>query len=66
MARKSQAADQLLAMIRTFNTPADGPRPKEALPHAPVHDLRQIHATTPLLNGVPVHVVAARVMPEAA
>jgi integrase len=33
---------------------------KEPLPHARVHDLRHIHATTLLLNGVPVHVVAAR------
>lgn len=39
---------------------AGGPRPKEALPHARVHDPRHIHATTLLLNGVPVHVVAAR------
>jgi integrase len=30
------------------------------LPHARVHDLRHIHATTLLLAGVPVHVVAAR------
>ncbi|MGH8878623.1 MAG: tyrosine-type recombinase/integrase, partial [Stackebrandtia sp.] len=31
-----------------------------ALPHARLHDLRHIHATTLLLAGVPVHVVAAR------
>nr|WP_055504408.1 site-specific integrase [Nonomuraea pusilla] len=30
------------------------------LPHARLHDLRHIHATTLLLAGVPVHVVAAR------
>jgi integrase len=30
------------------------------LPHARLHDLRRIHATTLLLSGVPVHVVAAR------
>jgi integrase len=29
------------------------------LPHAGLHDLRHIHATTLLLAGVPVHVVAA-------
>jgi len=29
-------------------------------PHARVHDLRYIHATTLFLAGVPVHVVAAR------
>ena len=30
------------------------------LPHARLHDLRHVHATTLLLAGVPVHVVAAR------
>ena len=34
---------------------------KEArLPHARLHDLRHLHATTLLLAGVPVHVVANR------
>jgi integrase len=47
-------------IIRAHNSPAKGPRPKDTLPHARVHDLRHIHATTLLLNGVPVHVVAAR------
>jgi integrase len=47
-------------IIRAYNAPSEGPRPKEPLPHARVHDLRHIHATTLLLNGVPVHVVAAR------
>ena len=37
-----------------------GPRPKDQLPHARLHDLRHLHATTLLLSGVPVHVVAAR------
>ena len=32
----------------------------QALPHARLHDLRHLHATTLLLAGVPVHVVAAR------
>ena len=32
----------------------------ELLPHARLHDLRHLHATTLLLAGVPVHVVAAR------
>ena len=36
-----------------------GPRPGP-LPHARLHDLRHLHATTLLLSGVPVHVVAAR------
>ncbi|MBA2532514.1 MAG: site-specific integrase [Nocardioidaceae bacterium] len=30
------------------------------VPHARLHDLRHLHATTLLLAGVPVHVVAAR------
>jgi integrase len=34
--------------------------PSQALPHARLHDLRHLHATTLLLAGVPVHVVAAR------
>jgi integrase len=34
--------------------------PARALPHARLHDLRHIDATTLLLAGVPVHVVAAR------
>ncbi|PZG18785.1 hypothetical protein C1J01_13865 [Nonomuraea aridisoli] len=33
--------------------------PNARLPHARLHDLRHIHATTLLLAGVPVHVVAA-------
>lgn len=33
---------------------------RAALPHARLHDLRHLHATTLLLAGVPVHVVAAR------
>jgi integrase len=32
----------------------------EPLLHARLHDLRHLHATTLLLAGVPVHVVAAR------
>lgn len=34
--------------------------PVKLLPHARLHDLRHLHATTLLLAGVPVHVVAAR------
>ena len=47
-------------LIRAHNEPQEGPGPKEQLPHARLHDLRHIHATTLLLAGVPVHVVAAR------
>lgn len=32
----------------------------EPLPHARLHDLRHVHATTLLLSGVPLHVVADR------
>jgi integrase len=46
--------------IRAYNKPVGAPPPAEPLPHARVHDLRHIHATTLLLAGVPVHVVAAR------
>ena len=35
-------------------------RANEQLPHARLHDLRHLHATTLLLSGVPVHVAAAR------
>jgi integrase len=47
-------------LIRAHNEPENGSRPKDQLPHARLHDLRHIHATTLLLSGVPVHVVAAR------
>ena len=47
-------------LIRAHNNPANGKRPKAQLPHARLHNLRHIHATTLLLSGVPVHVVAAR------
>ncbi|GAA1264128.1 hypothetical protein Psi02_76320 [Planotetraspora silvatica] len=48
-------------LIKAYNEPADkGRTPAELLPYARLHDLRHIHATTLLLAGVPVHVVAAR------
>jgi len=47
-------------LINSYNNPKDGPKPAEPLPRARLHDLRHIHATTLLLAGVPVHVVAAR------
>jgi integrase len=47
-------------LIRAHNEPGQGPRPKDQLPRARLHDLRHLHATTLLLSGVPVHVVAAR------
>ncbi|MBV9092456.1 MAG: site-specific integrase [Streptosporangiaceae bacterium] len=47
-------------LIRAHNEPDQGPQPEDQLPHARLHDLRHLHATTLLLSGVPVHVVAAR------
>ena len=47
-------------LIGTHNQPDDGPRPRHPLPHARLHDLRHLHATTLLLSGVPVHVAASR------
>ena len=47
-------------LLRAHNQPEQGPPPKDQLPHARLHDLRHLHATTLLLCGVPVHVVAAR------
>jgi integrase len=46
--------------IRAHNEPDQRSRPKDQLPHARLHDLRHLHATTSSLSGVPVHVVAAR------
>ncbi|MGO9077896.1 MAG: tyrosine-type recombinase/integrase [Streptosporangiaceae bacterium] len=46
----------MTALIKTHNDQ----RPADPLPHARLHDLRHVHATTLLLAGVPVHVVAAR------
>ncbi|GLW25326.1 hypothetical protein Mame01_53680 [Microbispora amethystogenes] len=47
-------------LIKDYNNPKDGQKPADPLPHARLHDLRHVHATTLLLAGVPVHVVAAR------
>ncbi|MFC6080223.1 tyrosine-type recombinase/integrase [Sphaerisporangium aureirubrum] len=47
-------------LVAAYNAPKDRPKPDKPLPHARLHDLRHVHATTLLLAGVPVHVVAAR------
>jgi integrase len=47
-------------LIRAHNEPDQGSRLTDQLPYARLHDLRHLHATTLLLSGVPVHVVAAR------
>jgi integrase len=45
-------------LISKYNEAVTGPA--QALPHARLHDMRHLHATTLLAAGVPVHVVAAR------
>jgi integrase len=45
-------------MIKNYNKQVTAPNSQ--IPHARLHDLRHLHATTLLLAGVPVHVVAAR------
>lgn len=48
-------------LIASYNEPDDETkRPDRPLPRARLHDLRHIHASMPLLAGVPVHVVAER------
>jgi integrase len=47
-------------LIKAHNATMPGGGTGELLPAARLHDLRHIHATTLLLAGVPVHVVAAR------
>jgi integrase len=47
-------------LIRAHNQPDRGPPPRDQLPHARLHDPRHVRATTLLLSGAPVHVVAAR------
>jgi integrase len=52
--------DTVSSLMATLIKGHNEARPSEALPHARLHDLRHVHATTLLLAGVPVHVVAAR------
>jgi len=47
-------------LIRAHNSSVAGDDRDGLLPLARLHDLRHVHATTLLLAGVPVHVVAAR------
>ena len=53
--RPDTVSSLMTALIVAYND-----RQGEPLPHARLHDLRHVHATTLLLAGVPVHVVAAR------
>jgi integrase len=50
----------IATVIKRYNSPVQGAKPKDPLPYERMHGLRHIHATTLLLAGVPVHVVAAR------
>ncbi|WP_106585755.1 tyrosine-type recombinase/integrase [Murinocardiopsis flavida] len=47
-------------LVKAYNKPKGKPVRPDPLPLARLHDLRHLHATTLLLAGVPVHVVAAR------
>jgi integrase len=47
-------------LIEAYNATARESGVGKILPRARLHDLRHLHATTLLLAGVPVHVVAAR------
>ncbi|NAS22176.1 tyrosine-type recombinase/integrase [Herbidospora sp. NEAU-GS84] len=46
----------MAVLIKRYNLAHENAR----LPHARLHDLRHIHATTLLIAGTSVHVVAAR------
>ncbi|WP_020580009.1 tyrosine-type recombinase/integrase [Actinopolymorpha alba] len=48
-------------LIKAYNEPKGSEtKPAVPLPRARLHDLRHLHATTFLLRGTPVHVVACR------
>ncbi|WP_433419720.1 tyrosine-type recombinase/integrase [Microtetraspora malaysiensis] len=52
--------DTVSSLMPTLIKAYNDTEPSKPLPRARLHDLRHIHATTLLLAGVPVHVVAAR------
>lgn len=52
--------DTVSSLMASLTARHNKANPSKALPLARLHDLRHIHATTLLLAGVPVHVVAAR------
>jgi integrase len=52
--------DTVSSLMATLIKAHNDKHPDSALPHARLHDLRHIHATTLLLAGTQVHVVAAR------
>ena len=52
--------DTVSSLMTTLIKAHNDKHPDSALPHARLHDLRHVHATTLLLAGTQVHVVAAR------
>ena len=52
--------DTVSSLMTTLVKSHNDRHPDWALPHARLHDLRHVHATTLLLAGAQVHVVAAR------
>ena len=52
--------DTVSSLMTTLTRTHNSGHPNDVLPHARLHDLRHVHATTLLLASVPVHVVAAR------
>ena len=52
--------DTVSSLMATLIKLHNDKHPDGSLPHARLHDLRHVHATTLLLAGIPVHVVAAR------
>ncbi|HXF02463.1 MAG TPA: site-specific integrase, partial [Arthrobacter sp.] len=52
--------DTVSSLMATLIKAHNDKHPDNALPHARLHDLRHVHATTLLLAGTQVHVVAAR------
>ncbi|MHB1819030.1 MAG: tyrosine-type recombinase/integrase [Streptosporangiaceae bacterium] len=52
--------DTVSSLMTTLIKLHNDQHPGDALPHARLHDLRHVHATTLLLAGTPAHVVAAR------
>ena len=52
--------DTVSSLMTTLIKSHNDQHPGSALPHARLHDLRHVHATTLLLAGTQAHVVAAR------
>jgi integrase len=57
---QSQSCESTAASRPKNGSPPGRPLPGRTTAHARLHNLRHLHATTLLLAGVPVHVIAAR------